>query len=44
MHYAKLVKEGKISLEKAAEKLTAPCVCGIFNTKRASQILENLEE
>ena len=44
MHYAKLVKEGKISLEKAAEKLTAPCVCGIFNTKRASRILENLEE
>ena len=44
LHYARLIKEGKISLEKAAEKLTAPCVCGIFNTKRAGQILENLEE
>lgn len=44
MHYAKLINEGKISLEKAAEKLTAPCVCGIFNTKRANQKLDNLSE
>ncbi len=41
-HYANQIKEGKISLEKAAEKLTAPCVCGIFNTKRAMQVLNEL--
>ena len=43
-HYANQIKEGKISLEKAAEKLTAPCVCGIFNTKRAMQVLNELTE
>ena len=41
-HYANQIKEGKISLEKAAEKLTAPCICGIFNTKRAMKVLNEL--
>lgn len=41
-HYANQIKEGKISLKKAAIKLTAPCVCGIFNTKRAMQVLNDL--
>ncbi|MFX1338138.1 MAG: hypothetical protein ACFFDK_05990 [Promethearchaeota archaeon] len=43
-HYANQIKERKITLEKAAEKLTAPCVCGIFNTQRAKQILNKLIE
>jgi len=43
-HYANQIKQGKISLEKAAEKLTAPCICGIFNTKRAKQVLNKLIE
>jgi len=43
-HYVEQIKKGKISLEKAAEKLTAPCVCGIFNTNRAKQVLNELIE
>lgn len=43
-YYVNQIKEGKISLEKAAEKLTAPCVCGIFNTKRAKEVLNELIE
>ena len=43
-NYVEQIKKGKISLEKAAEKLTAPCVCGIFNTNRAKQILNELIE
>ena len=41
-YYVEQIKKGKISVEKAAEKLTAPCVCGIFNTKRAVQVLNDL--
>ncbi len=41
-HYVDQIKKGKISLEKAAEKLTSPCICGIFNTKRAMQVLSEL--
>ena len=41
-HYVDQIKKGKISLEKAAEKLTSPCICGIFNTKRAIQVLNDL--
>jgi len=41
-YYIDQIKKGKISLEKAAEKLTSPCVCGIFNTKRAMQVLSEL--
>ena len=41
-HYVKLIKQGKITVEKAAKKITRPCVCGIFNTSRAIQILKSL--
>ena len=41
-HYVDQIKKGKISLEKAAEKLTSPCICGIFNIKRAMQVLNDL--
>ena len=40
-HYIKLIKQGKIPVERAAEKLTKPCVCGIVNTSRIIKILNN---
>ena len=33
------VAEGKVSPEKAAEKLARNCLCGIFNPKRAARLL-----
>ncbi|MGV9171506.1 MAG: hypothetical protein ACOC44_05910 [Promethearchaeia archaeon] len=42
LHYVELIKEQKITVEKAAEKLAKPCICGIFNTERAVEILEEL--
>jgi hypothetical protein len=33
------VKKGKVSPDKAAEKLARNCLCGIFNPKRAAKIL-----
>ncbi|MFX1572446.1 MAG: hypothetical protein ACFFB0_06830 [Promethearchaeota archaeon] len=41
-HYVKLIKQRKITIEKAAQKLARPCVCGIFNTVRAKKILTAL--
>jgi len=41
-NYVNLIKKGKISVERAAEKLAKPCVCGIFNPKRAERILKKL--
>lgn len=36
---AKAVRDGKLSLKKAAERLGKPCVCGVFNTRRAQALL-----
>ena len=33
------IKKGKMSAQKAAEKLTKPCECGIFNPTRAAELL-----
>ncbi|MEE9399224.1 MAG: hypothetical protein V3V23_03050 [Dehalococcoidales bacterium] len=33
------VKKGKISPQKAAQKLAKPCECGIFNPTRAAELL-----
>ena len=41
-NYVNLIKRGKISIEKAAEKLAKPCVCGIFNPNRAKMLLKKL--
>ncbi|MFX0003241.1 MAG: hypothetical protein ACFE9C_04210 [Candidatus Hodarchaeota archaeon] len=41
-HYCELIKQEKITVEKAAEKLAEPCVCGIFNITRAIVILKEL--
>ncbi|MDI3535312.1 MAG: hypothetical protein PWQ82_1677 [Thermosediminibacterales bacterium] len=34
------VKKGRKTPQKAAEIMAKPCVCGIFNVKRAKQLLE----
>jgi len=36
------VAAGRMTIEDAAKTVTAPCVCGIFNTKRAQALLERL--
>jgi len=41
-YYYRLIKKEKITVEKAAEKLAKPCVCGIFNITRAVSILNEL--
>jgi len=41
-HYVDLIKRGKTTVEKAAHKLTRPCVCGIINTSRIIEILATL--
>ncbi len=38
------VKSGKTSAEKAAVILSRPCICGIFNTKRAEELLKKYIE
>ena len=35
-----LVKQGRLSSSRAAEYLARPCTCGVFNTTRATQVLE----
>ncbi|MFX0137874.1 MAG: hypothetical protein ACFFDN_29805 [Candidatus Hodarchaeota archaeon] len=40
--YVEKIKNGKTTIEKAAEKLAKPCVCGIFNSERAKNILNEL--
>lgn len=41
-HYVELIKKQKITIEKAARKLTGPCVCGIVNSSRVIKILKSL--
>jgi len=36
------VKKGKKNLEEAAAELAKPCMCGVFNPKRAEQVLRLL--
>jgi len=40
--YVQKIKEKKITIDKAAEKLAKPCVCGIFNINRAKNLLKSL--
>ena len=41
-YYLDKLKKKEITIEKVAENLAKPCVCGIFNTKRAKNILKSL--
>lgn len=36
------VKRGKLTLSEAGERLAQPCICGIFNPKRAEDFVQNL--
>jgi len=38
----KKVRRGKLTLEQAAAKLAEPCICGVFNPKRAETLLAAL--
>jgi len=38
-----LVKLGKLMPKQAAEYMAKPCVCGVFNPKRAEMILERVK-
>ena len=38
------IKKGKLAIEKGAEELFKPCMCGIFNTKRAEKLLRDITE
>ena len=41
-HYVELIQRGKTTVEKAANKLSRPCVCGIINKSRIIEILTTL--
>lgn len=36
------VQRGRITAEKAAERLAEPCVCGVFNPARAARLLRRV--
>lgn len=38
------VKRGRRTAEEAGQYLATPCVCGVFNAKRAQRLLEELVE
>jgi hypothetical protein len=38
------VRKGRLTATEAAEKLFVPCVCGVFNTARAAEILTDLAD
>ena len=35
-----MLENGKITAEEAAQELSKPCVCGIFNPVRAARLLQ----
>lgn len=39
-----LVSVGRISTDRAAELLSKPCACGVFNPTRAARILTNIQQ
>jgi hypothetical protein len=36
------VKRGRLTTNEASVELAKPCICGVFNTKRASDLLERM--
>jgi hypothetical protein len=42
LEMVKRIRRGKLSIEKAAAKLAGPCICGVFNPKRAERLLSEL--
>lgn len=43
-HVIERIKTGKTTIEKGAEELFKTCTCGIFNTKRAAELLKKMIE
>ena len=41
---AKEVQKGSLSLEEAGRKMARPCSCGVFNAKRAEELLKRCIE
>ena len=39
-----MVNAGQISVDRAAELLTKPCACGVFNPARAARILTDVQQ
>jgi len=42
LEMVKRIRRGKLSIEEAAAKLAGPCICGVFNPKRAERLLSEL--
>jgi predicted transcriptional regulator len=36
------VKKNKMTPEEAAEELSRPCICGVFNKSRAAELIKNM--
>jgi len=36
------VRNGRLTPEEAAEQLSKPCVCGVFNKSRAATLIRNI--
>jgi len=36
------IKDGRRTVQEAAEELAKPCQCGIFNPKRAAAMLDEI--
>ena len=43
-HLAERVKKGKMTPEEAGEELAKPCQCGVFNPKRAAELVKKAAE
>lgn len=43
-HLAERVAKGRLTVEKAGEKLAKQCHCGVFNTKRAEKLVADIAE
>lgn len=41
-YYLDMIRAGKMTVQKAAIELAKPCVCGIFNTTRAEELLKEM--
>ena len=41
-YYLERIRAGKMTVQKAAVELAKPCVCGIFNTTRAEELLQQM--
>lgn len=38
------IREGKVTAEECAERISCPCLCGIFNKHRAARLLKSMAD